>query len=59
MSFVKICLLKVIIYLRVYCIFDPFFPHFSYNLSEIRYKRSTNDVFEDSRVLRMSAQERP
>jgi len=58
-SFMKICLLKAILYLRVCWSFDPFFPHFSYNLSEIRYKRSTNDVFEGSRVLRISAQERP
>ena len=56
----QICLLKALLYyLRVYWIFDPFFPHFSYNLSEIRYKRSTIDAFKDSRVLRISAQERP
>jgi len=58
-SFMKICLLKAILYLRVYWIFHPFFSHFLYSLSEIRYKRSTNDVFEDSRVLRISAHERP
>lgn len=58
MSFMKICLVKTIFYLRVYWIFDPLFPHFSYNLSEIRYKRCTID-FEDSRVSRTSAQGRP